>query len=82
MAAHLLVHGIHIALLLFHNIPQQALICRLADICWTYASIEVVLLGIFAVHVRFLLFNLRSLSVSHFLQPILTSNPIFVENKL
>ena len=54
VVSHLLVHSIHIAMLLFHNIPQQTFICRLADICWTYASIEVLLLGIFAVQVRFL----------------------------
>ena len=52
VVAHLLVHGIHITILIFHNIPQQALFCRIADICWTYASVEVLLLGIFAVQVR------------------------------
>lgn len=53
MVAHLLVHGIHISILLFHSIPKQSLICRLADITWTYASVEVLLLGIFAVQYKF-----------------------------
>ena len=65
MVAHLLVHIIHITILLFRNIPKQALVCRLADICWTYASVEVLLLGIFAVQVPFLRRLCYSRSVSN-----------------
>jgi Paraquat-inducible protein A len=51
---HLLVHCIHLISYVFDAIPPTPhlrLLCRIADIGWTFASVEVVLLSVFAVQV-------------------------------
>jgi Paraquat-inducible protein A len=50
IVCHVVVHMIHF-ITLWINLPQQKIVCRVADFCWTFASIEVLLLGIFTVQV-------------------------------
>jgi hypothetical protein len=67
VAFHLLVHSIHLISYVFDAIPPTPhlrIICRIADIGWTFASVEVVLLSVFAVQVGrrryiFTVWNLR-----------------------
>ena len=50
IAAPLLVHLVHI-LVLVGNIKSKIL-CRVADVCWTFASVEVLVIAVFTVQVR------------------------------